>query len=76
MQESQDFEVEPKFEGEGRGAPVKWPFLNMEVNQLERVTERADFASARSAVAYARKVRGITISTRIQGDTLFVKRLK
>lgn len=76
MQESQNFENEPSFDGEGRGAPVKWPFLSMEVGQLEKVTDSSDFASARSAVAYAKKARGFTISTRIKGGILFVKRLK
>jgi hypothetical protein len=76
MPTSQDFQTEPSFEGEGRGAPIKWPFLNMEIDQLERITERSDFASARSAVAYAKKARGFTISTRIKDGILFVKRLK
>jgi len=76
MPTSQDFQNEPSFDGSGRGAPIKWPFLNMEIDQLEKVTDVSDFASARSAVAYAKKVRGYTISTRIKGGVLFVKRLK
>lgn len=76
MSTSQDFQDEPSFEGEGRGAPIKWPFLTMEIDQLERITERSDFASARSAVAYAKKARGLNIITRIKDGVLFVKRLK
>lgn len=67
---------EISFEGSGRGAPIKWPFLEMEIGQLEKITESAEFASARSAVAYAKKTRGHTISTRIKDGILFVKRLK
>lgn len=76
MQSSQDFKNEPSFDGDGRGAPIKWPFLSMEVGQLETVTDSSDFASARSAVSYAKKARGFAISTRIKGGVLFVKRLK
>lgn len=76
MPTSQDFQNEPSFEGEGRGAPVKWPFLEMAIDQLEKVTDRSDFASARSAVSYAKKARGYTIITRVKDGVLFVKRLK
>lgn len=76
MPTSQDFQSGPTFDGEGRGAPAKWPFLDMQIDQLEKVTDRSDFASARSAVSYAKKVRGHIIITRIKDGILFVKRIK
>lgn len=61
--------------GDGsRGAPSKWPFLSMSVGEVIRVAEQASFASARAAVMYAKKNKGLSIRTKVKNGILYVKR--
>lgn len=59
-----------------RGAPIKWPFLSMEVDEVIKISDRDSFASAKSAVMYAKKIKGYKLRTRTKGGSLFVKRFK
>lgn len=61
--------------GDGsKGAPRKWPFLEMEVGSIFKVHESDAFASARAAVMYAKKTKGLRLRTKVKSGVLYVKR--
>lgn len=82
MHEPQFFERPDKaeqesvdFQDDSRGAPAKWPFLDMHEGQVITITDSHKFTCARSAIVYAKRVKGYKIKTKLVNGKLFVKRM-
>lgn len=59
-----------------RGAPRKWPFIDMVVGSVIQVSDSSLFASARAAVMYAKKAKGLKLRTKVKSGILYVKRFQ